>query len=164
MGPVALLVVIGDLGFSSSTGAQWATGSLILVFTLAYKCNVGPTCHAVVAETSSTRLRRKTAVLGQMTYNGFSLLNKKLLPFQVNSLAWNLGSKAALFWAGMSLICVIWCMFRLPESKGRSYAELNLLFENRVAAWKLSKIEVDAFRSESMRVARQSIESENRCG
>ena len=88
------------------------------------------------------------------------LLNNSLLPLQLNPLAWGWGAKDGLFWAGITLLCVIWCIFRLPESKDRSYAELNLLFENRVPAWKFRTTKVDAFRSESFRVQRVSSESE----
>lgn len=90
---LVLLVIIGGLGFDSSTGAQWAIGSLLLVFTLAYNCTVGPVCYAVVAEISSTRLRQKTVVLARMTYNACSLLNNSLLPLQLNPLAWGWGAK-----------------------------------------------------------------------
>lgn len=63
-----------------------------------------------------------------------------------------LGAKDGLFWAGITLLCIVWAVFRLPESKDRSYAELNLLFENRVPAWKFKTTKVDAFRAESMKV------------
>ena len=148
-----LLIVIGGLGFSDSSGAAWAVGSLLLVFTLLYNCTVGPVCYAIVAEISSTRLRQKTVVAARMTYNLCSLLNNSLLPLQLNPLSWGWGAKDGLFWAGITLICIIWCVFRLPESKNRSYAELNLLFENKIAAWKFSSTKVDAFRSESFRVS-----------
>ena len=156
------LVVIGGLGFASedNKSAQWAIGSLLLVFTLAYNCTVGPVCYAIVAEISSTRLRQKTVVLARMTYNLFSLANNTLLPLQLNPLAWDWGAKDGLFWAGITLLCIVWCVFRLPESKDRSYAELNLLFENRVPAWKFAGTKVDAFRSESFRVEKVSNETE----
>lgn len=151
---MVLLIVIGGLGWSSSTSAQWAIGSLLLVFTFAFNCTVGPVCYAVVAEISSTRLRQKTIVLARASYNGCSFLNNALLPLQLNPLAWNWGAKDGLFWAGITLLCVIWCLFRLPESKARSYAELNLLFENHVPAWKFKGTKVESFRAQSMRVER----------
>lgn len=153
---LVILVVIGGLGFTSSKSASWAVGSLLLVPTLAYDCTVGPVCYAIVAEVSSTRLRQKTVVLARATYNLCSILNNSLLPLQLNSLAWNWGAKDGLFWAGITLLCIIWCIFRLPESKGRTYAELNVLFEHRVAAWKFQGTKVDAFRGESIAVRRLS--------
>jgi MFS transporter, SP family, general alpha glucoside:H+ symporter len=147
-----LLLAIGGLGFSSSTSSQWAVGSLLLVFALVYNCTVGPVCYAIVSETSSTRLRQKTVVLARMSYNLCSLLNNSLLPLQLNPLAWGWGAKAGLFWAGVCFLCVVWCCLRLTESKDRSYAELTLLFENRVPAWRFARTKVEAFRSESFAV------------
>ena len=93
-----LLIIIGGLGFNSSKSADWAVGSLLLVFALCYNFTVGPVCYAIVAEISSTRLRQKTVVLARITYNACSLLNNSLLlPLQLNSLAWNWGVKDGLF-------------------------------------------------------------------
>lgn len=61
-------------------GASWAVGSLLLVFTLIYDFTVGPVCYAIVAETSSTRLRQKTIVLARMLYNVVGIINNFLLP------------------------------------------------------------------------------------
>jgi SP family general alpha glucoside:H+ symporter-like MFS transporter len=41
-----------------------------------------------------------------------------------------------------------WAFFRLPEPKGRSYAELDVLFESRVPARKFKDATVDSFRVE----------------
>ena len=59
--------------------------------------------------------------------------------------AWNWRAKAAFFWAGSCLLCIIWVFFRLPEPKGRTYAELDMLFERRVKARDFSKIDADLF-------------------
>lgn len=158
---LVLLVVIGALGFVSGTSAQWAVGSLLLVFAMCYNSSVGPVCYAIVGEMSSTRLRQKTVALARITYNIIGLVNNTLLPLQLNPGAWNWGAKTGLFWAGITLVCLVWCVFRLPEAKARSYAELNLLFENRVPAWKFSSTKVDAFRSESMTVKAVEVESDD---
>ncbi|RMZ76424.1 hypothetical protein DV737_g4811, partial [Chaetothyriales sp. CBS 132003] len=114
-------------------GASWAVGSLLLIFTLIYDFTVGPVCYALVAETSSTRLRQKTIAM-------------------LNPGKWNWGSKTGLFWAGVCFLCVVWCYFRLPETKDRTYNELTILFENRVSARKFKQTKVDSFRSTSIAV------------
>lgn len=42
--------------------------------------------------------------------------------------------KAGFFWGASSLMILIWAYFRLPECKGRSYRELDILFERGVPA------------------------------
>ena len=40
---------------------------------------------------------------------------------------------------------VIWVYFRLPEAKGRTYAELDALFEGRVNARKFASTQVNPY-------------------
>jgi MFS transporter, SP family, general alpha glucoside:H+ symporter len=37
----------------------------------------------------------------------------------------------------------VWCFFRLPETKGRTFGEIDLLFENHVSARKFKYTKVD---------------------
>jgi MFS transporter, SP family, general alpha glucoside:H+ symporter len=60
-------------------------------------------------------------------------------------IAWNWGAKSGLFYAGSNLLTLIWVYFRLPETKGRSFGELDLLFENKVSARKFKATKVDQF-------------------
>jgi SP family general alpha glucoside:H+ symporter-like MFS transporter len=70
-----LLMVVGGLGVISreNTGAAWALGAVLLVYTMFYNFTVGPVCYALVAELSSTRLKIKTVVLARNVYNIVSI-------------------------------------------------------------------------------------------
>ena len=56
-----------------------------------------------------------------------------------------LGPKTGFFWAGICIVCLCWTFFRLPEPKGRTYGELDILFERGVSARKFHKTVVDPF-------------------
>jgi hypothetical protein len=58
-------------------------------------------------------------------------------------LGWGWGAKTALFYAGTNLLCMIWCWFRLPETKDRTFGEIDLLFEHKVPARKFKSTSVD---------------------
>jgi MFS transporter, SP family, general alpha glucoside:H+ symporter len=47
--------------------------------------------------------------------------------------------------AGICFCCIIYTFFRIPEPRGRTFAELDVLFERRVNARKFAKTEVDVF-------------------
>lgn len=141
-------------------GASWGAGSLLLVFTFVYDFTVGPICYAIVAETSSTRLRQKTIVLARILYNIMGIINNFLLPAQLNPGSWNWGAKTGLFWAGITALCIVWCYFRLPETRDRTFQQLTILFENKVSARKFASTKVDAFRSTSISV-QNGMELEN---
>jgi MFS transporter, SP family, general alpha glucoside:H+ symporter len=48
-------------------------------------------------------------------------------------------------YAGLAAGLAVFMFFMLPETKGRTYAELDILFENRVSARKFHKTSVDSF-------------------
>ncbi|CAH0003828.1 unnamed protein product [Clonostachys byssicola] len=139
------LVVIGGLGFVTGRGAQLAIGVLLVISTLCNMITIGPACYPIVAETPSGRLRYKTIVIGRFTYNLTGIFNNSVTPRMISSVSWNWGAKAALFYAGTNILCNIWCWFRLPETKDRSFGEIDLLFDNRVPARRFKHTNVDQF-------------------
>jgi len=66
-----------------------------------------------------------------------------IVPRMLSPTAWNWGPKSGLFWGGISGLTAVYLLLRLPESKGRSYGELDLLFERRVPAWRFKSTKVD---------------------
>lgn len=71
--------------------------------------------------------------------------------------SWNWGAKTGLFWAGSCLFCITWAFFRLPETGGRTYGELTILFENKISARKFKTTKVDQFRSSSVVVQQNAL-------
>ena len=55
----------------------------------------------------------------------------------------NLGGKCGYVWAGTGLICLVTAFIYLPEMKGRSYREIDILFNRRVPARKWKKTVID---------------------
>jgi SP family general alpha glucoside:H+ symporter-like MFS transporter len=143
-------VIIGALGCipsSSGSGLHWAIGSLFLTYTFCYDATVRPISYALVAELISSRLRTKTVVLARNLYNITGIVTNILTPRMLNPSAWDWGAKTGFFWAGSCFLCLMWTYFRLPEPKGRTYAELDLLFERKVFARKFASTVVDPFQS-----------------
>lgn len=131
------LVVVGFCGLASqgnNSAIQWTIGSMLLLFTFIYNCTVGPVCYALVAEMPSTRLRQKTVVLARSVFQIGGMLANILTTRQLNPDGWNWGPCSAFFWAGTGFVMLVWSFLRLPEPKGRTYAELDVLFEMRVSA------------------------------
>ncbi|KAE8453309.1 hypothetical protein EG329_011376 [Mollisiaceae sp. DMI_Dod_QoI] len=141
------LFVIGFLALAGDkTGTSWAIGSLLLVYVFFYNSTSGPVSYSLVAELSSTRLRSKTIVLSRVLYNVLCIVNYIVLPYMLNPTAWNWKGKAGFFWGSTCLLCALWSYFYLPETKGRTYSELDILFEQNIAARKFKVTTVDPFR------------------
>ncbi|OCL11723.1 general alpha-glucoside permease [Glonium stellatum] len=151
------LLIIGCLGIISkgNAAAQWAIGSMLLLYTFTYDATVGPVCYSLVSELSSTRLRGKTIVLARNLYNIVGIITNVITPRMLNPSAWNWGAKAGFFWAVSCALCFVWTFFRLPEPKGRTYGELDVLFESKIPARKFKTSIVDPFMSTTAR--RQSM-------
>ena len=140
-------MIIGFVGIparAENVGAQWAVGSMLLIFTFIYDSTVGPVCYSLVAEMPSTRLRQKTVVLARNFYNVGGIVTNVLTTRQLNPSAWGWGPLSAFFWAGTGFIMLVWSFFRLPEPKGRTYGELDVLFSLKVSARKFAKTDVSS--------------------
>ncbi|KAK0390039.1 hypothetical protein NLU13_3612 [Sarocladium strictum] len=140
-----ILIIVGSLSFSKDTGAVWAIGAMLIVFTFVYDFTVGPVTYSLISELSSTRLKAKTIVLARAAYNASNIFVNVMTNYQLSSTDWNWGARTAFFWAGTCFLSVIWVFFRLPEPKDRTYAELDVLFEQRVPARKFAKTVVDPY-------------------
>ncbi|KAK7222342.1 hypothetical protein V2G26_010345 [Clonostachys chloroleuca] len=97
---------------------------------------VGAASSASLGEISSQRLRPYTAGFAMASSCVVGIVMDVLVPYMVNSNQWNWSLKTGWFYAGLGLIgtVVMWLMF--PETKGRSAAELDELFESKTKAWK----------------------------
>ncbi|KAJ5666878.1 Maltose permease MAL61 [Penicillium macrosclerotiorum] len=147
-GLCAMLLVMGFLGLvpdSHRDQASMATGSLMLVWALFYQLTVGTVCYSLVAELSTRRLQIKTVVLGRCLYNIVAIVCGVLTPYMLNPSEWDWGNYAGFFWGGICFLCIIYAYFRVPEPRGRSFAELDMLFERGVSARKFADTEVDVF-------------------
>lgn len=126
------LIVIGVLGIpKESPATSWAVGALIVFMVFGYQITVGPACYTIVAEIPSTQLRVKTVAFARICYSAGTFIVNAIMPQMVGKNAWNWGAKGGFFWAGMAALFFIWSWFRLPEPKGLTYSELDLLFEHK---------------------------------
>ena len=82
----------------------------------------------------------------------------------LNPSAWNWGAKTGFFWFGACCLCLLWTYFRLPEPKGRTYGELDILFSNKVSARKFKSTDATQFQGETVRLASVSEEVGEKSG
>ncbi|KAJ5717072.1 Maltose permease MAL61 [Penicillium malachiteum] len=147
-GLCTMLMVMGFLGLvpdSHQSQASMATGCMMLVWALFYQLTVGTVCYSLVAEVSTRRLQIKTVVLGRGLYNVVAIVCGVITPYMLNPSAWNWGNYAGFFWGGSCFLCIVYAYFRIPEPSGRSFAELDLLFERKVSARKFATTKVEVF-------------------
>ncbi|KAL2753342.1 hypothetical protein ACRALDRAFT_1083014 [Sodiomyces alcalophilus JCM 7366] len=137
---VALMSGVGILGFFTGRhpAVPWAIAALLICFTVVYNLSTGPLTYSLVSEMPSTRLKAKTIVIGRCSYLVAGLFNLFLTPKMLEDVpnGWGLGPRAALVFAGLDMLFLSWAWFRLPETKGRSFAEIDVLFKLKTPARK----------------------------
>ncbi|KAH6997085.1 general substrate transporter [Ilyonectria destructans] len=147
-GLCTMLFILGFLGLvpdAHREQAALATGSIMIGWALVYQLTVGTVAYSLVGEMSSRRLQIKTVVLGRNLYNVVGIINGVLTPYMLNPTAWNWSNFTGFFWGGIAFCCIVYTYFRLPEPNGRTFAELDVLFERRISARKFAETEVNVF-------------------
>ncbi|ORY55853.1 general substrate transporter [Pseudomassariella vexata] len=142
---VTVLFIIGILACVPKQTVQiaWAQSCLCLVWLGAYSMSVGPIVFTIVAEIGSTRLRTQTVVLGRATYYIGNIIGGVLQPYFMSPTAWNAKGKTAFFWGSLSFLTTVWGFFRLPETKDRTFAEMDFMFQKGVPARKFASYKID---------------------
>ena len=134
------LLLIGILAYPAvhSDNATWAQAALTVAWLGLYSATLGPQSFGLAAEISATRVRSQTISLARNFYNVVNICGRVVEPYLINPTEANLKGKTAFVWFGLAFCMLLWAVFRLPETRGITYGELDVLFEKRVPAWRFS--------------------------
>lgn len=134
------------------SGAGWAAGGTLIVYTAVYDLTVGPVCYCVVSELPSIRLRTPTLAIARGVYLVAGLFNYCLTPKMLGKedRSWNWGSRTAFLYAAFCALGALYTYFRIPETSGMSARELDVLFQNKASARKFSSAEADRLSDTEM--------------
>ncbi|KAH8883293.1 general substrate transporter [Thozetella sp. PMI_491] len=137
-GMIVLTIFLFIIGFlalpTDNNAAIWALATLLDVYTFFWQMTVGPICWVLISEVSSTRLKAKTIAIATAVQSAANIVYTVAMPYMLNTDEANWGGKTAFLFAGTNAVCYIWCFFRLPETRARSYEELDILFERKIPA------------------------------
>lgn len=140
------LFIIGGLdcapNYSERPGFAWAQAALLDVLTFLFQGTVGPVNFVIFAEIGATRLRSQTVSLATSSGSIAQIIMTVLIPYMLNESEWNWRGKTGFFFGAISLLATVWCYFRLPETKGRTFEELDYMFEARVPPRKFKNYQV----------------------
>ncbi|KAJ4985962.1 sugar porter family MFS transporter [Stagonosporopsis vannaccii] len=141
---VGFLVALGIAGsVGASTAASLAQASLGLIVSVLFTLGPAPASWVIIGETSSIRLRPLTTGVGRAAYYVVNIPCIFLASYMLNTNQANLGGKCGYVWAGTGFFCFVMAYFFIPEMKGRSYREIDILFKRKVPARQWTKTVVD---------------------
>jgi SP family general alpha glucoside:H+ symporter-like MFS transporter len=152
----ATLFVIGFLNIRRDAGSSigMTQAVLTLVWTFTFQLSVGQLGWALPAEVGSTRLRQKTIVLARNAYYIVSVISNVIQPYFMNPTQLDLKGYTGFVWGTTAFCTLIWAYFRLPETRNRTFEDLDILFAKEVPARKFKGYDVNAYDElENARVA-----------
>lgn len=142
---VALQVIIGILDCipGRPAGAIWTESSLMLIWNFFYDVSIGPVCFILLSECSATRVRSKTIAVATAAQGILGIIMTVAIPYMINPAQANMQGKLGFFFGGLAGLCLLWAYFRVPETMGRTYEELDHLFDKKLPARQFKKYVLD---------------------
>ncbi|RYP11391.1 hypothetical protein DL764_000045 [Monosporascus ibericus] len=143
---IFLMFIIGILDSipDRPSGVAWAESTLMLVWNGAYDLSVGPIVFVILGECSATRVRSKTIAVATAAQAIVGIIMTVAIPYMINPDEANMQGKLGYFFGGLGALCLVWSYFRIPETKNRTYEELDLLFDKEVPAREFKAYRIDA--------------------
>lgn len=133
---IALLLIIGLLDcvphLIDYPGVIWTQSSLLIIWNFFYNLTIGPVGFTILCEISATRVRGKTIAFATAVQAFVGIGMTIAVPYMINPDQANLRGKMGFFFGGLTLVCLFWAYFRIPETKGRTYEELDIMFERNI--------------------------------
>ncbi|KAF5012258.1 hypothetical protein FDECE_1639 [Fusarium decemcellulare] len=138
-------LVMGGLGVikNPSYSIKAAMVAMLPIMSLGFGIGWGPISHTISAEVPSMHLK-------DITYRTASVINIVMqftvafsLPYLLNEPYAALGSKVGFIFAGGVVFSLIFVYWGLPECKGRTLEEIDLLFESGVPMRHFSKTKLE---------------------
>ncbi|KAF2259772.1 sugar transporter [Lojkania enalia] len=137
-----IMFLVGILDVVETKGALWAQSALLLVWNFTFDWSVGPVAYAIFCEVSATRVRSKTIAVATAVQATVGIIMTVAIPYLINPDEADLRGKLGFFFGALSAPCLIWCYFRVPEMKGRTYEELDIMFERNVPTREFRKYQI----------------------
>ncbi|KAF2767354.1 general substrate transporter [Teratosphaeria nubilosa] len=144
---VILLLIIGIMdcvpSYTHHTGVIWAQSSLMLVWNFCYDLTVGPVCFVILCEVSATKVRSKTIAIATAVQALLGIVMTVAIPYMINPDQADLRGKVGFFFGGLSAIALLWSYLRVPETSGKTYEELDIMFSRGVKTREFKRYQVE---------------------
>jgi hypothetical protein len=140
----ALLLVIGIMDVIPSSAAQWVQASCTVIYAFVYSISLGAMAFVLLGEVSSMGLRAHTTALATATQSSLGIIMNIAIPYLMNPDEADLKGKVGFVFGGLAAIGTVGAWLYVPELKGRTTIEIDLMFARRVPSRQMGMHDVDA--------------------
>ncbi|KAF8861093.1 maltose permease [Acephala macrosclerotiorum] len=134
-----LLFLIGIMDVVPSGGAKWVQAASTVIYAFVYFSSIGAMAFVLLGEASTPALRGRTTALATATQAVCGIAMNFAIPYMVNPDKANMRGKVGFVFSGLSAISFVGAFLYLPELKGRSFDEIDIMFERRIAPRKMGQ-------------------------
>ncbi|KAF9052175.1 general substrate transporter [Rhodocollybia butyracea] len=110
----------------------------VMLFNFAFSASWAPLSYVVASEVGTGALREKTMAFSSIINVVCAFAVSFTLPYLLNPPFANLQARVGYIYGSIAAVAMLYAIFFVPETKGRSLEELDELFETRpsIPAWK----------------------------
>ncbi|RTE81411.1 hypothetical protein BHE90_004074 [Fusarium euwallaceae] len=127
-----LMLCMAISGSFDTKAAVTASVGFYTMFNFFYNVGVGSTVYALAGELPTSVLRAKTLAISISTSSAFNTMWSFVAPYLFNSDYANLKAKIGYVFGAFMLIFAILAFLYVPETRRRTYEELDELFMKKV--------------------------------
>ncbi|KAJ5677489.1 uncharacterized protein N7477_003122 [Penicillium maclennaniae] len=128
--------VAGGLAFDRSTHATLAIAVLSFVFNFFWASSFFSLSNLMPSEMATPKLRHHTMSYTVACAEITAVITTLVVPQLTSADAANLGAKTYLIFAGCMAGIIVFIYFLMPETRGRTFAEIDEMYAAKVPAWK----------------------------
>ncbi|VUC27034.1 unnamed protein product [Clonostachys rosea] len=136
------LLLIGILSVINVPGAVWGQVVFMAVWSFVYQATVGAVAWPIATEAATSGLRGPTQALATMVNGLSSSIWSMSLPYAINPDQGNLGGKIAFIFGSTLAVSAVYIYFMIPETKGRTYIEIDELWARGIPPRKFKQTEL----------------------
>lgn len=118
--------------YDQNTGFSMGQIVFLYIAGAVYNLSIGPLAYTILTEVPSVRLRSKQVAISIAADACYGIVTNFVTPYLINPGEANARGKVDFLWGGISFFSFLWCYFRLPDTKGRTFEEIDYLFEHKV--------------------------------
>jgi hypothetical protein len=133
------MLVIGVLGCTTSSAALTVQVVFMALWAVAYPATLGGVSWPLATEIPSSKVRNSTLSLCVLVNGLGTIIWSFTLPYLVNPDQAHLQGKVGFIFGGLMALGAVFSYISVPETKGRTFIEVDQLFANRVSPRRFHK-------------------------
>ena len=146
-GCTALCILLICMGIAGSIDTQAAVTGAVAFYTMFnffYNFGVGSVVYSLAGEIPTSALRGKSLAISVSSMNAVNTMWSFVAPYMFNPDYGNLKARIGFVFGAFMAIWAVMAFFYVPETRLRSYEELDELFMNKVPARKFKRYQTVA--------------------